>query len=829
MKKYSIPLCFIRGGFAAAILILGSATYAEERPLDGPAYSLATEAYKAFAEGRYGIAESKARQALRLRPDVASLHELLEKSEMARRTMAGDASRKASYKAASEAYRAYEIKDYEGAVQAARLAISLSGQNKDYWLLLIDSLAASGALQEAQRVCAEAIGKFGRQSALIKAQTSLQARLAFSASESSYLALKNGNFKGAVDHARKAVDYLPAAPALHIALINALVASDDLDGAYQAASDMVKSSGPSSEAFLLKGAILQRRGELPQAQADFDNALSIANKQTQYGIRLVAADAALVNGDMQRARQMLEPIGRRDSADLAMRRALLAMMSKSAKSGQSRPKASFGFPVVSCTTEVDFAAKCDIQPGQAPGNAGFLAADEAYRAFNNKEYGIAADKAGQAIEFSPRDPKYRLLYIKVLGVQGLNKEAEDAASLALEEIGKNADLLVARAEIRTRRGDLAAAQSDYAEALASDNKTAVNEIEALIGLGQIEKARERVRGAAAVAKNGSYLDLAYLALKVQDYGTALELFKRADTNGELSDTARYDGAFTAARLGNNKQAINYFSQTVDAANAGRVALDAQQVYDARRAISDLDRVWGLRALLSRRGVAASGLGIPGAAATDAVEAGAEAYWRPYGFQNGKLLEIYGRVNEAVSGGSGVRTGAATAQGALGVRVKPLSETNVVIALERLVPLGSASQGDWLARTGFSSDTGLDLRQDQAHWLTAHLYAEAGHYFQHPQNYATAEAQLGRSFRFGTASSTIAFFPHVVVGGDYDSALEQGQKQAWGSGLGTNIRYWFRQDRYNAPRSYADLSLQYRWRLSGDGRATGWFVRISASY
>jgi hypothetical protein len=316
---------------------------------------------------------------------------------------------------------------------------------------------------------------------------------------------------------------------------------------------------------------------------------------------------------------------------------------------------------------------------------------------------------------------------------------------------------------------------------------------------------------------------------VQDYGTALELFKRADTNGELSDTARYDGAFTAARLGNNKQAINYFSQTVDAANAGRVALDAQQVYDARRAISDLDRVWGLRALLSRRGVAASGLGIPGAAATDAVEAGAEAYWRPYGFQNGKLLEIYGRVNEAVSGGSGVRTGAATAQGALGVRVKPLSETNVVIALERLVPLGSASQGDWLARTGFSSDTGLDLRQDQAHWLTAHLYAEAGHYFQHPQNYATAEAQLGRSFRFGTASSTIAFFPHVVVGGDYDSALEQGQKQAWGSGLGTNIRYWFRQDRYNAPRSYADLSLQYRWRLSGDSRATGWFVRISASY
>src|SRR5207247_812508 len=121
----------------------------------------------------------------------------------------------------------------------------------------------------------------------------------------------------------------------------------------------------------------------------------------------------------------------------------------------------------------------------------------------------------------------------------------------------------------------------------------------------------------------------------------------------------------------------------------------------------------------------------------------------------------------------------------GARVKPFSDVNAILALERLVPLGSATSSDWLARAGFSSDAGLDLRADQTNWLSAHAYAEAGHYFQHPQSYATLEGQLGRTYRLGAIGSTLVLFPHVVMGADYDTSLVNHDKQAIGSGVGTN--------------------------------------------
>ncbi|MEO6292638.1 MAG: hypothetical protein ABIO88_08455, partial [Burkholderiaceae bacterium] len=47
--------------------------------------------------------------------------------------------------------------------------------------------------------------------------------------------------------------------------------------------------------------------------------------------------------------------------------------------------------------------------------------------------------------------------------------------------------------------------------------------------------------------------------------------------------------------------------------------------------------------------------------------------------------------------------------------------------------------------------------------------------------------------------------------------------------GVSLRYWFNEDRYNAPRSYMDLSLQYRGRISGDDRAKGVFVRATLNF
>ena len=70
--------------------------------------------------------------------------------------------------------------------------------------------------------------------------------------------------------------------------------------------------------------------------------------------------------------------------------------------------------------------------------------------------------------------------------------------------------------------------------------------------------------------------------------------------------------------------------------------------------------------------------------------------------------------------------------------------------------------------------------------------------------------------FGIVAAAVMWPAHAhadVVGDSGASTLN-------GIGIGNNVRYWFREDAYNAPRSYVDFSLQYRVKVLGDERAEG---------
>ena len=166
---------------------------------------------------------------------------------------------------------------------------------------------------------------------------------------------------------------------------------------------------------------------------------------------------------------------------------------------------------------------------------------------------------------------------------------------------------------------------------------------------------------------------------------------------------------------------------------------------------------------------------------------------------------------------------------MGARVKPLAQANLVLALERRLAIGSQSQTDWLARVGYSWDKGLDLRVDAPSWWSAQVYAEAGRFIKAKQNYATFEGQAGRSFRLDDIHPKLVAFPHVVFGADRNTGYMPGKQKAVGAGVGVNMRYWFNEDKYTAPRSYWDASLQYRARISGDDRAKGIFFRLTLAY
>jgi cellulose synthase operon protein C len=88
-------------------------------------------------------------------------------------------------------------------------------------------------------------------------------------------------------------------------------------------------------------------------------------------------------------------------------------------------------------------------------------------------------------------------------------------------------------------------------------------------------------------------------------------------------------------------------------------------------------------------------------------------------------------------------------------------------------------------------------------------------------------QLGRTFRMDRYSPKWTVFPYLVAGADYDSSVDHSVPV--GVGVGVSTRYWFRDSHYDAPRSYVDLSVQYRLKVAGDDRARGVFFGAVYAY
>lgn len=449
----------------------------------------------------------------------------------------------------------------------------------------------------------------------------------------------------------------------------------------------------------------------------------------------------------------------------------------------------------------------------------------AYQDFGRGDFAGAANKAEQALALAPGNRDYRLLLVNALYRSGQYPQAEQQAGQALAGT-PDASLYMQRGLIRQRMGMEAAAREDFEAALRMGGLPVATEIGLLAELGRTDEARQRygqARTAGALA-GVPEVDRAYLAVRVGDDAEGLAAFNRADASGALANTAWRDAAFAAVRAGEDAQAIGYFKRSIDDANAHKLALTPQQVFETRRAVAEVSREFGAIASLSYRG-GVSGLGLPPGTGTDSLQAGAEAYWRPWGFRNGRYTEVFARGFETLYSKGGGTTGSQTLQTAVGIRHKPLTDVNVIASISRVfAPPGG--RDDWLAQLGYSGGAGGDLRVDASSWWTSRLSAELGRYLSAGQTYGLAQADVGRSIRVGESGRWVVF-PHLSAAADYNSAATS--RSAVGIGPGISARYWFREDVYNAPRSYLDVALQYRWRVSGASRAGGVFLVTTLSY
>jgi Flp pilus assembly protein TadD len=456
----------------------------------------------------------------------------------------------------------------------------------------------------------------------------------------------------------------------------------------------------------------------------------------------------------------------------------------------------------------------------------------------------AVSYARDVVRRYPQEIAYRHLLVSALIAQEQYAAARSAATEALALKGNDGTLLAQRGQMRMRLGDKSGARQDFAQALAVGNLPLREQASLYAAMGQPGEALERMQQARdkGELKPGDEVQLAYFLSQAGNDRAALDEFKRVDRSKGLSPKETQDAAYTAMRAPDDVQAIAYFKRVLDYQQTGDLQMPDQQVFDTRRAVSDLSRVWGVTNTTTYRGASTtSGLSGAPSSSNDSVQNSTEVFWRPEGYRDARFVELYGRVTDTLwNKESGNDKALDALQGAVGVRIKPFSEYNVMAAFERTFPLaGSNVDGDWLVRLGYGSSIGTDLRVDVPSWWTSQFYAEGGRYLQDKRNYFNSEWQLGRSIRLDRISPRLVIFAHVVAAVDYDSKMHSevdamGRNKtsgdsAGGAGVGIGVRYWFRETRHKAPQSYIDFSVQYREKVFGDDSAQGVFARMTFAW
>ncbi|PXW23457.1 Bacteriophage N adsorption protein A C-term [Paraburkholderia caballeronis] len=799
-------------------------------PLTGAAYRVAQQGYDAYARHDYAAAERYAREAIRQRPDLASLRLLLANAQAAQRRW-GDASRtladaqrdvgpdaslvarrrqidaqiaaataapRASpsrggatpstkpgagspdnltgeaYVLAQRAYAAYASRDYAGAERDANAAIALRPDVLRLQLLAIDAASAAGRPDDAWQAALDATKRFGDHDELRRRRAFVGEELAPKSAAAAQKARDAGDFAQAAAHARDAIAYAPDRLGYRLQLFDALAASRDMRALEQAATDVIGAGvQPVLMPYVVRGYARAAQGRFDDAEADFSRALQAADasQRDQRVARAIVADVWTAAGEPQRALDALAPLkpaGDDTDALIASRR--FDARERLAVAGQ-RENAPQPVDIAIAARPVfdcivdAYGAACDVYAA----DPGFAARRKSILAAQRGDHAAAVAYAREAVAASPRSPERRIELV---------------------------DALVAA-------GDMAGA-----------------------------KAQARAALDAGLLDGAPPLQAAYVAQRAGDDRRSLAYFAQADAAGELPPAATADAGYAAFHAHADAPAAGYFARAIDHGASppdGVAPATLLQLEDLRNAHADVTRSWGFIASLNYRGAGLQ----PGVATGTAPgtynswQTGLEAYWRPFGSLGERMFEVYARAYQDFGAGGTAPSGISTALGAIGARAKPFETVNAIVAFERLIPIGSHAPSDWLARLAYSGGFGTERRLDVPSWWTVQDYAEVGHYVSNGWNYGTAYFEAGRTYRLDRISPKLTVFPYGVIGADYDSSIDHSIPV--GIGIGVSSRYWFRDSFYDSPRSYIDVSVQYRWRITGDGRGGGVFFGTVLSY
>ncbi|MGU7770240.1 NfrA family protein [Burkholderia sp. MR1-5-21] len=779
---------------------------------------------------------------------------------------------------ATRAYAEYNGKDYAASARDAESALRADPSRGAWALLWLDALDAQGKYREEVEAAdaALALGAPNRDDLDARRQT-VRRRMAIVPAQKGYQALIANNPAAAVPFAREAVALAPDVDSHRLLLVTSLMLDGQLTAAEEAAGDALQQDDGNTVARVMRGYLRQRQREMAPAYEDFDAALKQdwLDDAQRRNIRLIAIDAALAVGDRARALALLQPLDAKDKA--VVRRVREANADRHAP--ELLTLANYPAPIQDCR-DTPYGTSCELLPADAVGAGGPGA--RAYAAFARQDYQEAIAQARRAVEQDPKNPAMQRLLTTALSAGGTAQQAEAAGRLdaELRTHPGDPDLLMQRGYLDQRRGQSDKAVADFKAARATGNAppaAILDEGYALAGAGDKRAAVSTFRE----------------AIDLNDAGTLpMTAQQRFDTRSTVAGLAREWGATVSTAYRGSRPAGASLGGAPITVPGDAVFGTAEVFWRPSNFLNTTTRVFEVYGRLSD--TLANGNGTtPGQSVTDpctgapvnlneSVNNGLAGIPTATGalglrFTPSTELGLTFGIERQFMLGSATRSGTLTPESPeLRCRLSgrnPANPTGPALTGPMTAHFSSkAGNGGWLTYVTYGYYKGTMLRLDQPSWFTMEAYMQGGYSwqdmpaafwltdqatgetrarasgrFKRDQLFGAYEVRAGRSYRIDAISDRLVLFPYVVVGGDIidendrvdvpgvgNGAIAlQGNGKSWsmGAGVGVNVRYWFREDHYDAPRSYLDWSTQYRFNVGGGqaDRAKGLFMTVTLSY
>jgi Flp pilus assembly protein TadD len=783
---------------------------------------------------------------------------------------------------ATQAYTDFNSKEYAASAQRAEAALRIDPTQGAWAMLWLDALEAQGKYAEAAGAAdtALSLGAPNKHDLLARRQT-LRRRMAVIPAQKGYQALIANDPHAAIPFAREAVSLAPDIDSHRLLLMTSLMLDDQLSAAEDAATDALTQDDGNTVALVMRAYLRQRQGKAEQADADFDAALGQdwLDDGQRKNIRLIAADAALAGGDPARVAALVAPLDQKDAAVARRLRSAKTEGRPTARRPVQLTLANYPAPVQDCH-DTPYGTSCELLPSDAGGAGG--ASAQAYTAYARGDYAEAIAKARKAAADDPQNPAMQRLLTTALsaGNAAQMREAEQRLNDALAQSPGDAALLMQRGYLYQRENEPGKAVADFRAARATGNApptSILDEGYALANAGD-------KRGAVDTLKH---------AIDMSDAGKlALTPEQRFDTRNSIGGLSRQWGATVSAGYRGARPAGPGLGGAQVTVPGDAVFGSAEVFWRPSMILNSTTRVFEVYGRLTQTVANGSGR-TPAQTVLDpctntpvnvdeSVNNGLSGIPTTTGslgirFTPSTQLGLTFGIERQFNLGSATRSGTVTpASDSMRCRLSgrdPSNPNGPALANPQTANYVSrAGNGGWLSYMTYGYYEGTTLRMDKPSWLTIEGYMQAGYSWQdmpsqfwltdqttgaqsarssgrykRDQLFAAYELRVGRSFRADVVSDHLVIFPYGVVGGDFlhendrvqaptlgngsIALLGNGSDWSMGAGVGLNLRYWFREDHYDAPRSYVDWATQYRFNVGGGSkdRSKGLFMTVTLSY